>query len=133
MLAPELSNPHNNKSTFIKIAEYMAVGKPIAAYDLVETRHTAGEAAVYVQSGDFEAYAGAIVKLLDDPGQRALMGSIGIERIRTRFQWEHQKGNLLRAYDHVLRKGQKKKERLDWVLSIGDFELKWPQRSQKGA
>ena len=109
MLAPELSNPHNNKSTFIKIAEYMAVGKPIAAYDLVETRHTAGDAAVYVQSGSLEAYAAAIVKFLDDPGQRALMGSIGIERIRTRFQWEHQKGNLLRAYDHVLRKGQNKK------------------------
>jgi glycosyltransferase involved in cell wall biosynthesis len=109
MLAPELSNPHNNRSTFIKIAEYMAVGKPIAAYDLVETRYTAGDAAVYVQSGNFEAYAAAIVELLDDPGRRALMGSIGIERISARFRWEHQKGNLLRAYEHVLRKWQNTK------------------------
>jgi glycosyltransferase involved in cell wall biosynthesis len=103
MLAPELSNPHNNKSTFIKIAEYMAVGKPIAAYDLAETRHTAGDAAAFVPSGDLEAYAAAVVELLDDPDRRARMGSIGTERIRTRFQWDHQKGNLLRAYDHVLR------------------------------
>lgn len=103
MLSPELANPHNNKSTFIKIAEYMAVGKPITAYDLVETRHTAGDAAVYIPSGDTDAYAEAISSLLDDPDRRARMGRIGLERIRTRFQWEHQKGNLLRAYDHVLR------------------------------
>lgn len=106
MLAPELSNPHNDKSTFIKIAEYMAVGKPIAAYDLAESRYTAGEAAIYVPSGNMEAYAEAIVGLLDDPGQRALMGELGIERIKTRFQWERQKENLLRAYARVMHKGR---------------------------
>jgi glycosyltransferase involved in cell wall biosynthesis len=106
MLAPELSNPHNNKSTFIKIAEYMAMEKPIVAYDLVETRLTAGDAAVYVRSGDGEAYATAIVTLMDDPARRASMGRIGSDRVKTRFQWEHQKGHLLRAYDHVLRKAQ---------------------------
>lgn len=105
MLAPETSNPLNDKSTFIKIAEYMAMAKPIAAYDLRETRFTAGEAAVYLPSGDMEAYAAAVVTLLDDPGRRARMGDIGIERIRARFQWEHQKVILLGAYDHVLRKG----------------------------
>lgn len=105
MLAPEMSNPLNDKSTFIKIAEYMAMAKPIAAYDLRETRFTAGDAAVVVPSGNLEAYATAIVTLLDDPGRRALMGNIGSERIRTRFQWEHQKGILIEAYDHVLRRG----------------------------
>lgn len=107
MLAPELSNPHNNKSTFIKIAEYMAMEKPIVAYDLVETRFTAGDAAAYVRSGDADAYATAIVTLLDDPARRASMGRIGSDRVKTRFQWEHQKEHLLRAYDHVLRKSQR--------------------------
>jgi glycosyltransferase involved in cell wall biosynthesis len=106
MLAPEISNPHNDRSTFIKIAEYMAMGKPIAAYDLPETRYTAGDAAVYVPSGDLEAYAAAIISLLDDPSRRECMGRVGTERIRTRFQWEHQKEILLRAYDHVLRDGR---------------------------
>jgi glycosyltransferase involved in cell wall biosynthesis len=84
----------------------MAVGKPIAAYDLAESRYTAGEAAIYVPSGNMEAYADAIVGLLDDPGQRALMGELGIERIKTRFQWERQKENLLRAYARVMHKGR---------------------------
>jgi glycosyltransferase involved in cell wall biosynthesis len=104
MLAPESSNPHNDKSTFIKIAEYMAMGKPIAAYDLPETRFTAGEAAVYVPSGDPDAYAEAIIGLLDDPGRRAEMGRIGSERVRARFEWEHQKANLLGAYERALRR-----------------------------
>jgi len=104
MLAPETSNPHHDKSTFIKIAEYMAMGKPIVAYDLRETRFTAGGAAVYVRSGDVEAYAVSFVRLLDDPAGRASMGRTGIERVRAQFQWEHQKGHLLRAYDHVLLK-----------------------------
>ncbi|NLH77924.1 MAG: glycosyltransferase family 4 protein [Acidobacteria bacterium] len=109
MLAPEMANPHNNRSTFIKIAEYMAIGKPIVAYDLVETRYTAGDAAVYVQSGDTEAYAAAIVALLDDPVRRAAMGSGGVERIKAKFRWEHQKGELLNAYGHVLHKGSERR------------------------
>lgn len=106
MLAPESSNPHNNKSTFIKIAEYMAMEKPIVAYDLVETRFTAGDAAVYVRSGDGKGYAAAVISLLDDPARRASMGRIGSDRVKTRFQWEHQKVHLLHAYDHVLRQAR---------------------------
>jgi len=102
MLAPEMSTPANDISTFIKIAEYMAIGKPIVAYDLRETRFTAGGAAVYVRSGRQEAYASALVELLDDLDRRLVMGNIGIERVATKFQWELQKANLLEAYDHLL-------------------------------
>ncbi len=102
LLAPELSNPLNDKSTFIKIAEYMAMGKPIVAYDLRETRYTAEDAAIYVPSGDFEAYGTAIVRLLDNPARRARMGDIGIDRVKKQFCWEHQRAGLLAAYDQVL-------------------------------
>jgi glycosyltransferase involved in cell wall biosynthesis len=108
MLAPEISNPHNDKSTFIKIAEYMAMGKPIVSYDLKETRFTAGEAAVFVASGDARAYAEAVIGLLDDPERRRRMGEIGIERIRDVFQWKHQERRLLEAYDHVFRRSNDK-------------------------
>lgn len=106
MLAPELSTPANDISTFIKIAEYMAIGKPIVAYDLTETRFTAGQAAVYVRSGDAEAFASALIGLLGDPVKRQAMGEIGIERIKSQFQWEHQKAHLLEAYDSLLPAGR---------------------------
>ena len=49
-LSPEPRSPLNEASTFIKVAEYMAVECPIVAYNLPESRFTAGEAAVYALS-----------------------------------------------------------------------------------
>lgn len=101
-LAPERSNALNDKSTFIKIAEYMAMAKPIVAYDLKETRHTAGDAAVFVPSGELEGYCLALVRLLEDPDRRERMGNSGLDRVKRQFHWGHQKGYLLEAYDYVM-------------------------------
>jgi glycosyltransferase involved in cell wall biosynthesis len=99
LLAPELSNPLNDKSTFIKIAEYMAIGKPIVAYALKETKHTAGDSALYAPSGDIKEYARLILSLLDDSQRSATMGKAGQERVTTKFSWENQRMNLKAAYD----------------------------------
>ena len=47
-ISPEPKNRLNEHSTLIKVAEYMAVGKPIVAFDLHETRTTAQGAATLV-------------------------------------------------------------------------------------
>ena len=98
LLSPEPSTPLNNLSTFIKIGEYMAMGKPIVAYDLVETRNTAQGAAVYAKPGDENGYGQIIVDLLDDPERQRLMGEIGRQRILDHLSWEHQHEDLFRAY-----------------------------------
>lgn len=98
LLSPEPLTPLNNLSTFIKIGEYMAMGKPIVAYDLVETRNTAQDAAVYVKPGDEEGYGKLIVKLLDDPERQRRLGEIGQQRILDHLSWEHQHDDLFRAY-----------------------------------
>jgi glycosyltransferase involved in cell wall biosynthesis len=36
-LSPEPRNSLNEKSTLVKVAEYMAVGRPVVAFDLTET------------------------------------------------------------------------------------------------
>ena len=43
---PDPSSPLNDVSTWIKVMEYMAYGKPIVSFDLKETRFSAGEAAI---------------------------------------------------------------------------------------
>ena len=67
-LSPDPKNPLNDVSTMNKTMEYMAFGLPVVAFDLKETRVSAGEAASYRPSGDVAAYAKAIVELLDDAG-----------------------------------------------------------------
>ena len=76
----------------------MALGKPIVAYELPETRHTAQDAAVYIKPGDTQAFGRAILTLLDDLPLRQRMGGIGQKRIMESLSWEHQQGELLRAY-----------------------------------
>jgi glycosyltransferase involved in cell wall biosynthesis len=97
-LSPEPKNPLNDASTLIKVAEYMSMAKPIVAFDLAETRFTAGKAAAYATPNDAESFAAEIDRLLDDPVRRARMGAVGRARVERRFALRHSRAALLDAY-----------------------------------
>jgi glycosyltransferase involved in cell wall biosynthesis len=100
-LDPNPSNPLNDVSTWIKVMEYMALGKPIVSFDLKETRTSAGDAAVYVPPNDEAAFARAIASLMDDSGRRTRMGEVGRARVRDELSWSITSQNLLKAYARV--------------------------------
>jgi glycosyltransferase involved in cell wall biosynthesis len=81
----------------------MAMGQPIVAFDLKETRHTAQEAAVYVGDPSGRAMAAGLLALLEDPERREEMARVGRERVRASLSWESQEPDLLRAYELALR------------------------------
>ncbi len=56
----------NRVSTMNKALEYMALAKPVVAFDLPETRVSCGEAALYASEATPEALAREMVKLVDD-------------------------------------------------------------------
>jgi glycosyltransferase involved in cell wall biosynthesis len=97
-VAPEPSNPYNDRSTMEKIMEYMALGKPIVAFDLPEHRVTAQDAAVYAHPNDELDFAQQIAALMDDPERRQKMGQTGKQRIEAELAWSHQEKHLLEAY-----------------------------------
>jgi glycosyltransferase involved in cell wall biosynthesis len=99
--APEPSNPYNDRSTVIKITEYMALGKPIVAFDLPEHRFTAQGAALYVTPNDERAFAEALARLLDDAALRQTLGAAGRQRIETELAWQYCVPNLLTAYQKL--------------------------------
>jgi glycosyltransferase involved in cell wall biosynthesis len=101
-LVPDPKTPLSDASTLVKVAEYMAMARPIVAYDLTETRITAGAAALYARADDPEDLARAIDELLDDPERRAEMGRIGRERTEQSLSWDNSKVQLLAAYSAVL-------------------------------
>ena len=100
-VSPEPSNPYNDRSTLIKVMEYMALAKPIVAFELPETRFTAGEAAIYATPNEELDFARKIAILMDDPTRRKEMGRIGRERIEKELAWHYQKENLLDAYSRL--------------------------------
>ncbi len=101
-LSPDPKNPLNDVSTMNKTLEYMAFELPVVAFDLKETRVSAGDAATYVQSGDIGAYARAIVALLDDADERAIMGKAGRVRIEHELGWSYQRDVYVAVYDALV-------------------------------
>ena len=76
-LSPDPKNPLNDVSTMNKTLEYMAFELPVAAFDLLETRVSAGEAAMYAVPNLVESFAKVIVDLIDDEPRRKEMGRSG--------------------------------------------------------
>jgi len=100
-VAPNPKTPLNDVSTMVKLLEYMAMAKPVVAYDLPETRRTAKDAALYTRPDHPPSLAAAIDELLDSPELRARMGAAGRARIETVLSWEHAERELLAAYDRA--------------------------------
>ena len=97
-IEPASDNELNRHSTFIKIMEYMAVGKPIVAYDLTETRYSANGGAILVPPGDIKAFAKGIKQLVDNSQLRRNISKAGLERIEKELNWEKGSLNLIGAY-----------------------------------
>ncbi len=53
-ISPDPKNPLNDVSTMNKTMEYMTFALPVVAFDLRETRISAGDAAVYATPNDVE-------------------------------------------------------------------------------
>ena len=97
-LSPDPKNPLNDVSTMNKTMEYMSFELPVVAFDLHETRISAGPAAVYVTPNDVREYAKAIVDLADDRATRWQLGQDGRARVERELAWEHQRRAYLGVY-----------------------------------
>ena len=95
---PAPSSPVNDRSTMIKMTEYMALAKPSVAFDLPEHRYTAGDAALYAAPNDERELARRIAELIDDPARGMELGARGRRRVENEMAWTHQRQSLLDIY-----------------------------------
>ena len=103
---PDPLNALNDKSTMNKAMEYMALEKPVVAFDLKETRVSCGDAALYAAPNDVSDLARKILCLADDPTLRSVLGKRGRRRVQQVFSWSHSVPNLLAAYEQAVQKRQ---------------------------
>ena len=101
-LTPDPMSPLNDRSTLVKIGEYMAASLPVVCYDLHESRISAGDAALYATSNDERSFADCIEALLDNPRRRDAMGSSGRARVERALSWRHSAEQLRAAYRRLL-------------------------------
>jgi glycosyltransferase involved in cell wall biosynthesis len=102
-LSPDPKNPLNDISTMNKTLEYMAFELPVVAFDLHETRISAGDAALYVKPNDVHDYAAAITQFMDDEPARARLGKLGRARVEQELAWCHQERAYLNVYERLTR------------------------------
>jgi len=87
----------------ISVIEAMAFGLPVVATrtgglpEVVED----GVTGILVPTGDAEALADALIRLLKDPGLRQRMGQAGQERVRDEFTVDHVIDRTLAVYESV--------------------------------
>jgi glycosyltransferase involved in cell wall biosynthesis len=101
-IQPDLSTRMNQLSTMAKTVEYLGRGVPVVAVDLLETRRTAEDAALYVPTGDPAEFAKALDELLGDESLRAQMSKVGLARFNDMLSWEHQAVPYLQVWQQLL-------------------------------
>lgn len=110
-VSPDPANEFNHSCTMNKILEYMALGKPVVLFDLVEGRRSAGDAALYAKDDDSADMAAKIAVLLDDAELRRRLGEIGRARMERELSWEYQVPRLLSAYAALSREDKEARPR----------------------
>jgi glycosyltransferase involved in cell wall biosynthesis len=100
-ISPDPKNPLNDVSTMNKTMEYMAFELPVVAFDLRETRFSAGKAAVYATPNDVGELAQLLVDLMDDEPRRREMGRAGRARVEEELAWNHQAPLYVKVYESL--------------------------------
>jgi glycosyltransferase involved in cell wall biosynthesis len=101
-LSPDPLNPLNNVSSMNKVVEYMAMGRSLVSFELVEARVSAGGAALYAPANDIVAFAKCINELLCDSQRRHQMGEYAYRRVCDHLSWSVSRENLLRFYGELM-------------------------------
>jgi glycosyltransferase involved in cell wall biosynthesis len=99
---PDPYNPLNDKSTMNKVMEYMALEKPVVAFDLKETRVSCGEAAVYARPNEVKDLAEKILSLAKNAEKRRELGRMGKKRVKESLAWDYSVPKLLAAYNRLI-------------------------------
>lgn len=105
---PDRPKFHNNIPQ--KLFEFMALRMPVVLSDLPPSRPFVedGACAFMVKPDQPEAYAKAIMTLLDNPELRRNMGAEGRRRIEREYNWEYESQKYLALCDELLASGVKR-------------------------
>jgi len=88
----------------IKVFEYMGCGLPFVSSALPPLKSILGDkgAGILVESNEIEAFADAILALLDNRQLRAKMGKRGRECVEQMYNWEAESAKLVELYEMLL-------------------------------
>jgi glycosyltransferase involved in cell wall biosynthesis len=90
----------NRTKCAAKLRDLLAAGVPVVAEAVGQNREYVrhGETGLLVEPGDVDAFAGAVVRLLEDASLRERLGQAAARDVHERFGWERLVEAVERAY-----------------------------------
>jgi len=99
-LADVFAYPSRYEGFGLPPLEAMACGTPVVCADAASLPEVVGDAALRVPPGDLEAWAAALLRILEDESLRRRLQVEGPARAR-RFTWEETARRTVRVYEQV--------------------------------
>jgi glycosyltransferase involved in cell wall biosynthesis len=101
-VSPDPPTPFNDLSTMTKVVEYLAIGRPVVAFDLAETRRLIGDAGIVVGEDGAAALGEAIARLaLDREHLAVLSKAAGTRFAELDMGWERSAAILVQGYEQL--------------------------------
>jgi glycosyltransferase involved in cell wall biosynthesis len=92
-------NAMNDRAAMRKVLEYLALGKAVVQFPLIEMQRLCGNATVYARNGDAADLADRICALLDDDERRLRLGEAARRQVSAGLMWPQQVPALLAAVE----------------------------------
>jgi len=89
-IIPDPINPYNDKISMNKVFEYAALGLPIVAFNLTETRRLLGEAAIFAARDDAVGLADEVARLIGNAELRRELGCRAKALADCNFDWSNE-------------------------------------------
>ena len=86
----------------LKIAEYLASGKPVVASDVGEVKKMIEGAGLLIPPGDAKGTAEGIIMMLKDENKRFEFGKKAREKAEKTFNWQRTSANIMEAYNMAI-------------------------------
>lgn len=101
-VSPDPPNPFNDVSTMVKVLDSLAIGRPVVAFDLRETRRLVADGGVILDEVSAASLATALIDLLRRPDEvRRLAESAASRPEALRIGWARSAEALIAAYDRL--------------------------------
>ena len=95
-------SPMNDRSLMVKVMEYLAMGRPIVQFPLLEMRRVCGDATLYARNGDAADLADKMRTVIDDPDlAKRLSEETARQSARAGLTWAHQVPTLIAAVEQA--------------------------------
>jgi glycosyltransferase involved in cell wall biosynthesis len=103
---PDTINPYNDKISMNKVFEYCAMGLPIVAFDLSETKRLLKDAALIATDGNASGLAEQVERLIRDPELRHELGQKAKALADREFVWEAEARRYVAAMTRLFEDGR---------------------------